>query len=186
MLSAYYNGAFIGSGPGDSWRDKYQSAAVILNVNIPLLYFDHGQLDNNARIAMLTRDQARDDVEEQKERIQFELRQLVIGLDQANNRLKSLPSVDLASSSLQQAEASLVASGSSQQIAQATNARNSWRLAKTAQIEALARLLQRLLQHPTRARRAVKQDRFLTGKRATVEVAASDGLRSRNRSSPLN
>lgn len=137
-VTAYYNGAFIGSGPGDSWRDKYQSAAVILNVNIPILYFDHGQLDNNARIAMLTRDQAQDDIQEQKERVQIELRQLVIGLDQAQSRLKSLPSPELAREALARAEDALAHSSSSDQLAQVTNARNSWRLAQTASIDALA------------------------------------------------
>lgn len=137
-VTAYYNGAFIGSSPGDSWRDKYQSAAVILNVNIPIAYFDHGQLDNNARIAMLTRDQAQDDIQEQKERVQIELRQLVIGLDQAQSRLRSLPSPEIAHDALARAEDALVGSSSANQLAQVTNARNSWRLAQTASIDALA------------------------------------------------
>lgn len=87
---------------------------------------------------MLTRDQAEDDIQEQKERVEIELRQLVIGLDQAQSRLKSLPSPELAHDALARAEDALARSSSSDQLAQVTNARNSWRLAQTASIDALA------------------------------------------------
>jgi outer membrane protein TolC len=136
---AYYNGSLIGSGPIDMYNSRYQSGAVILNVNIPLWYWDHGVMDNSERMALLNTEQAQDDILEQNQRVALEIRQLIINLDQAQRKLASLPNPEIAHEGLMQAERSLLAHGAGPaQLAQVSNARNTWRLTQTASINALA------------------------------------------------
>jgi outer membrane protein TolC len=137
-ITAYYNASFSDASPATFWRSESQSAAALVTVTVPLLYFDHGVTKNNRLIARLNRDQAEDDLTAQNERVAIELRQYLIRLDQAQANLRNLPSPALAHEALERAETALAASSSPEQIAQVTNARNSWRLAETASIEALA------------------------------------------------
>lgn len=80
----------------------------MLNVNVPLAYWDGGSLDRSQRMALLSLEEARDDMNGQRARISSELRLLTINLAQAQRRLASLPSAKFALESLRQAEESVL------------------------------------------------------------------------------
>jgi thioesterase domain-containing protein len=116
-----------------------RNATLMLNVNVPLAYWDSGSLERTERMALLSLEQARDDLDEQRARIASELRLLTVNLAQAQRRLASLPSPRFALESLRQAEEGVLSQADWQgQMAQVSNARNSWRLTHTASIDALA------------------------------------------------
>lgn len=98
-----------------------------------------GCLDRSQRMALLSLEEARDDMNEQRARISSELRLLTINLAQAQRRLASLPSAKFALESLRQAEESVLSHADWRgRMAQVSNARNTWRLTYTASIDALS------------------------------------------------
>jgi outer membrane protein TolC len=138
-LYAYYNTSYTGSDFHNVYESNYRSYGAFLNLNIPILFWDWGVLKNNEQSAVLIVEQTKDDIEEQKERVAIELKQIIINLDQAESRLRNLPSPDLAAESLRLAEDRLLTTEDWQsQLAQVTNSRNTWRLAQTAAVSALA------------------------------------------------
>lgn len=138
-LFGYLFHSYRGANPGQVNNNMFRFGSLSLNVNVPLLSLDNGNMDRAERIALLSLEQARDDVEEHHARIASELRFLTINLAQAQRRLASLPSPKVALDSLRQAEEAVLASPNWQgEMAQVTNARNSWRLTRTAAMEALA------------------------------------------------
>lgn len=113
--------------------------AIMINLNIPLLQWDGGVLDNSERIAMMGLAQAQDDLLELQERAGVESRQMLFSLQQARQRLRSLPDPELALSALASAEKGLLESQPWEAaIAQVSNARQLWRLALSAHIDALS------------------------------------------------
>lgn len=138
-LFGFANQSYSGNNPGQLSTNTSRSATLMFNVNVPLAYWDGGTLEKSERMALLSLEQARDDLDEQQARIASELRLLTINLAQAQRRLSSLPSPRLALQSLRQAEEAVLSHDDWQgQMAQVSNARNSWRLAHTAAIDALA------------------------------------------------
>lgn len=136
---AYINESRTGPTASKHNENRYQNWSVMVNFSMPLLYWDWGIMDNNARTAALSREQALDDIVETEDRIRAELRQLTSNLEQARRRLASLPRKDLAQQALTQAEDQLFRSADWQvHVAQVSNARNVWRLTHTAAIDALA------------------------------------------------
>lgn len=140
--SAYAGQSFTGNYVtlgGDNHGRSRQAAAVV-NFNLPLLLYDGGQLDSNKRIALIQADQAVADAEEAKERAETEINQIVIGLNRAQQRLKSLPDPDKGRQSLAQAEAQMLASSAAEAagaLAQVTNARQNWRTSVVSRNDAL-------------------------------------------------
>lgn len=131
--------SYRGANPGQLNNNMSRFGALMVNVNVPLVSWDNGNMDRAERTALLSLEQARDDMEEQQARIATELRFLTINLAQAQRRLASLPSPRAALDSMRQAEEAVLSSPNWQgEMAQVTNARNSWRLTHTASMEALA------------------------------------------------
>lgn len=131
--------SYSGANPGQLSTYSSRNASLMVNLNVPLVRFDGGGIDKMERIALLSLEQARDDIDEQRARIASELRLLTINLAQAQRRLASLPSARFAMESMRQAEEAVLSHADWQgQMAQVSNARNSWRLAHTAAIDALA------------------------------------------------
>lgn len=113
--------------------------AIMFNLNIPLLQWDGGVLDNSERIAMMGLAQAHDDLLELQERARVESRQMLFSLQQARQRLRSLPHPELALAALASAEKGLLESEQWEAaVAQVSNARQLWRLALSAHIDALS------------------------------------------------
>jgi len=138
-LYGFWNQSYSGSNPGQLSTNTSRNATLMLNVNVPLAYWDSGSLERTERMALLSLEQARDDLDEQRARIASELRLLTVNLAQAQRRLASLPSPRFALESLRQAEEGVLSQADWQgQMAQVSNARNSWRLTHTASIDALA------------------------------------------------
>lgn len=136
---AYINESRTGPTASKYDDNRYQNWSVMLNVSVPLVYWDWGVLDNNVRTAALSREQAIDDIAETEDRIRAELRQLTSNLEQARRRLATLPRRDLAQQALDQAQEQLLKHQDWQShMAQVSNARNVWRMAHTASIDALA------------------------------------------------
>lgn len=123
----------------DQYNSRGTYSAVMFNLTVPLLFWDAGVMANSERSALLNLEQARDDQQELKERAEAELRQLTVSLQQARQRLQNLPSPELALSALTSAEAALLDSAQWESgLAQVTNARQLWRLASSARIDALS------------------------------------------------
>lgn len=138
-LFGFANESRNGLNPGQMHNSRYRSWMLSLNVQVPLAMWDGGTMERAERVAALSLAQAQDDVSEIRDRVAMELRQLMVNLEQAKRRLARLPSTDFALESLRQAEQALLSSAEWQpSMAQVTNARNVWRLAHTASIEALA------------------------------------------------
>ena len=138
-LFGFANESRNGMNPGQMHNSRYRSWMLSLNVQVPLAMWDGGSMDRSERVAALSLAQAQDDVDEIRDRVAMELRQLMVNLEQAKRRLARLPSTEFARESLRQAEQALLTSTEWQpSMAQVTNARNVWRLAHTASIEALA------------------------------------------------
>jgi multidrug efflux system outer membrane protein len=133
-----YNGDYITLGGDNHGRSR--SAAAVLNFNLPLFLYDGGQLNSNRQIAMIQADQAVADAEEAKERAENEINQVLIGLNRAMQRLKSLPDPRQARQSLAQAEQQMLTASSSEAagaLAQVTNARQNWRSSLVSRNDAL-------------------------------------------------
>jgi outer membrane protein TolC len=123
-----FNGDYVTLGGKNHGRTK--SAAAILNFNLPMFLYDGGQLKSQQNIATIQAEQAVADAEEAKERAENEINQVMIGLNRAQQRLKSLPDVGQARQSLEQAERQMLAASPTEAagvLAQVTNARQNLR-----------------------------------------------------------
>jgi outer membrane protein TolC len=140
--SAYANQAYTGEYVtlGGDNNGRSRSAAAVLNFNLPLFLYDGGQLNSNRQIALIQADQAVADAEEAKERAENEINQVMIGLNRAMQRLKSLPDPRQARQSLAQAEQQMLTASPSEAagaLAQVTNARQNWRSSLLSRNDAL-------------------------------------------------
>jgi outer membrane protein TolC len=121
-------------------RGKTRQAAATVSFNLPLLYYDGGQLDSNKKIALLQAEQALADSAEAKQRAETEINQVMIGLSRAQERLKRLPDASQARQSLAQAEQQMLAASAGEAagaLAQVTNARQNWRSSVVSRNDAL-------------------------------------------------
>jgi outer membrane protein TolC len=133
-----FNGDYITLGGKNHGRTR--QAAAVLNFALPLFLFDGGQLNSNRQIAIIQADQAVADAEEAKERAENEINQVMINLNRAQQRLKSLPDPDQARQSLAQAEQQMLTAsptGAAGALAQVTNARQNWRSSVLSRNDAL-------------------------------------------------
>lgn len=140
-VSGYYNEFWTGETAAhpDDVHDRFYGAS--LRLTVPVFNWDGGLTDATRRMATLQVEQARADVEEAQERVALEVRQAQIALDRAEQRLKSVPDAASALEALKRAEQALLAAGSdraSSLLAQVSNARNLWRSAEQARIDAYA------------------------------------------------
>jgi outer membrane protein TolC len=122
-----------------SGADRFKNQGIGLNINMPIVHFDNGQLSRQKRIAQLQREQAGADSEELQERVGYELRQALNAVERAENRLKTLPNREQAYLAMQRAEQSMLSAPPEQAqalLAQVSNARSAWRSAETASADA--------------------------------------------------
>jgi multidrug efflux system outer membrane protein len=133
-----FNGDYITLGGKNHGRTR--QAAAVLSFSMPLFLYDGGQLNSNRQIAIIQADQAVADAEEAKERAENEISQVMINLNRAQQRLKSLPDPNQARQSLAQAEQQMLAASPSEAagaLAQVTNARQNWRSSVLSRNDAL-------------------------------------------------
>jgi outer membrane protein TolC len=140
-----FNGDYITLG-GDN-HGRTRQAAAMLNFALPLLLYDGGQLRSQQNIANIQADQAVADADEAKERAENEINQTTIGLNRAQQRLRSLPDAAQARQSLSQAEQQMLAASPTEAagiLAQVTNARQNWRSSVLSRNDALTEFYQNL------------------------------------------
>jgi outer membrane protein TolC len=141
-LGGFYSNQFssrsvldvIGGNP-----DRFKSQGFGLNMNVPVVQFDNGQLGRQKRIAAIQVEQAQADAEELRERVGYELRQALLGVERAENRLENLPDRKQAYDALKRAEEQMLSAPEGQAqalLAQVSNSRNAWRSAETASADA--------------------------------------------------
>jgi outer membrane protein TolC len=137
-------GAFVSQDIGgkavyDPRYDRLRQEGALINVNVPLVQWDNGQLQRNRQIAELQREQADADLEELRERVAYEVRQQLLAVTRAENRIRNLPDPKQARQALERVE-QLVLSAPSETaqglVAQVSNARQAWRSAETATADA--------------------------------------------------
>jgi outer membrane protein TolC len=132
---AFSNDSILGSNPGqaiDNPNSYGRGVSAILN--IPLAYYDWGVLNETKRQAILALDQAQADLAELRERVGLEIRQSMIALMRAEQRIKTLPDREQAQQALKEAEASFLIDPSN--LAQSSVARSNLYLAETASVDA--------------------------------------------------
>jgi outer membrane protein TolC len=108
-------------------------------VKVPLAQYDGGQLSRQKEVAGIQKTQALADVQELQERVAYDLRQAQLALERADNRIANLPDKKQAFEALRRAEAQMLGAPDGQAqslLAQVSNARNAWRSAETAAIDA--------------------------------------------------
>jgi outer membrane protein TolC len=138
-----FNGDYVTLG-GDN-HGRTRQASAMANFNVPLFLYDGGQLKAQQRVAMIQADQALADAEEAKERAENEVNQIMIGLNRAQQRLKTLPDAEQARGSLSQAEQQMLAASRTEAagvLAQVTNARQNWRSSVLSRNDALTEYYQ--------------------------------------------
>ncbi|HVM22759.1 MAG TPA: TolC family protein [Sphingomicrobium sp.] len=119
---------------------RTQQAAALLNFALPIFLYDGGQLNSQKNIANIQAEQALADAEEARERAENEINQVMIGLNRAQQRLKSLPDANQARQSLLQAEQQMLVASPTEAagvLAQVTNARQNWRSSLLSRNDAL-------------------------------------------------
>jgi outer membrane protein TolC len=123
----------------DGGYDWLRQAGGLINVSVPLAQWDNGQLRRNQDIARLQREQADADLEELRERVAYDVRQQVLAVSRAENRIRNLPNPVQALQALHRAEQMLLSAPPETAqglIAQVSNARQAWRSAETANADA--------------------------------------------------
>lgn len=119
--------------------DKFRGHGGGLNVTVPFLQWDNGQLRRNKDVARIQREQATSDAQELRERVAYDVRQQLLAVTRAENRIRNLPDRRQALEALQRAEQALLTAPAENQqalLAQVTNSRQVWRSAETATADA--------------------------------------------------
>lgn len=138
-IGGYMNRELLGSNPLHDDRRQISNRGLGVNVKVPLVQFDGGQLARQKRIAGIQKDQAVADAEELKERVAYDLRQAMLAVQRAESRIESVPDKQQAFAALKRAEQQMLAAPDGQAqslLAQVSNARNAWRSAETASADA--------------------------------------------------
>ena len=122
-------------------RSNSGSAAVFLNLNVPLGYYDGGLIAGSRRQADIQLEQIDSDVEEQRDRLTLEIRQGLSNVQRARQRLLTAPDVEAAQTLMRDSEQALLRAAPSDApglVAQASNVRNAWRQAHLSSVDARA------------------------------------------------
>ena len=123
----------------DARYDRLRQEGGLINVNVPLAQWDNGQLQRNRQIAELQREQADADLEELRERVAYDVRQQLLAVTRAENRIRNLPDPKQARDALERVERMLLSAPPETAqglVAQVSNARQAWRSAETATADA--------------------------------------------------
>jgi len=166
-LSGYFNKELVGRNPVLGDTRGINNRGVGLNVKVPLAQYDGGQLARQKQIASIQKSQAVADAQELQERVAYDLRQAQLALERAESRIANLPDKKQAFDALRRAERQMLSAPDGQAqslLAQVSNARNAWRSAETASVDATIDY-----------NRALFRLRRTLGETADVEVASSIG-----------
>jgi outer membrane protein TolC len=134
------SGRFIDEAGRTTNRDYGLNVAL----SWPLLNYDAGRNKNSVRASKLMAEQAQADLETAKLGAELNIRQANAALVRATARLKRLPDLNGARAALRLATSALFnvpPETAPALIAQVSNARQSWRAAEAAAIEARAGVL---------------------------------------------
>jgi outer membrane protein TolC len=138
-VGAFASQQLAGSAVYDGRYDRLRQEGGIVNVSVPFVQWDNGQLRRNKEVARVQREQADADLEELRERVAYDVRQQLLAVSRAENRISKLPDPKQALEALQRAEQMLLSAPPETAqglIAQVSNARQAWRSAETATADA--------------------------------------------------
>jgi outer membrane protein TolC len=138
-VGAFASQQLAGGAFYDGGYDALRQEGGLVNVSVPLVQWDNGQLRRNKEVARLQREQADADLEELRERVAYDVRQQVLAVSRAENRIRNLPDPRQALQALQRAEQMLLSAPPETAqglVAQVSNARQAWRSAETATADA--------------------------------------------------
>jgi outer membrane protein TolC len=138
-LNGYFNQEMVGPNPLPNDNRRIANRGVGVNVKVPLLQYDGGQLSRQKEIASVQTSQAVADAQELQERVAYDLRQAQLALERAENRIANLPDKKQAFDALKRAEQQMLNAPDGQAqslLAQVSNARSAWRSAETASVDA--------------------------------------------------
>jgi outer membrane protein TolC len=138
-VGAFASQQLAGGAFYDGRYDRLRQEGGLINVNVPLVQWDNGQLRRNEEVARIQREQADADLEELRERVAYDVRQQVLAVSRAENRIRNLPDPKQALQALQRAEQMLLSAPPETAqglVAQVSNARQAWRSAETATADA--------------------------------------------------
>lgn len=138
-VGAFASQQLAGGTVYDGRYDRLWQGGGLVTVNVPLAQWDNGQLRRNQEVARLQREQAAADLEELRERVAYDVRQQLLAVTRAENRIRNLPDPRQALQALQRAEQMLLSAPAETAqglVAQVSNARQAWRSAETATTDA--------------------------------------------------
>jgi outer membrane protein TolC len=138
-VGAFASQQLAGGAVYDGRYDRLRQEGGLVNVNVPLAQWDNGQLRRNQEVARIQREQADADLEELRERVAYDVRQQLLAVSRAENRIRNLPDPKQALQALQRAEQMLLSAPPETAqglVAQVSNARQAWRSAETATADA--------------------------------------------------
>lgn len=138
-VGAFASQQLAGGAFYDGRYDRLRQEGGLLNVSVPFVQWDNGQLRRNKEVAEVQREQADADLEELRERVAYDVRQQLLAVSRAENRISKLPDPKQALQALQRAEQMLLSAPPETAqglIAQVSNARQAWRSAETATADA--------------------------------------------------
>jgi outer membrane protein TolC len=138
-VGAFASQQLAGGAVYDGRYDRLRQEGGLVNVNVPLAQWDNGQLRRNRQVAQIQREQAEADAEELRERVAYDVRQQLLAVSRAENRIRNLPDPKQAVQALQRAEQMLLSAPPETAqglVAQVSNARQAWRSAETATADA--------------------------------------------------
>jgi len=138
-IGAFASQQIAGGAVYDGSYDRLRQEGGLVNVSVPFFQWDNGQLRRNKEVARLAREQADADLEELRERVAYDVRQQLLAVSRAENRIRNLPDPRQALQALQRAEQMLLSAPPETAqglVAQVSNARQAWRSAETATADA--------------------------------------------------
>jgi len=138
-VGAFASQQIAGGAVYDGSYDRLRQGGGLVNISVPFVQWDNGQLRRNKEVARIAREQADADLEELRERVAYDVRQQRLAVIRAENRISNLPDPKQALQALQRAEQMLLSAPPETAqglVAQVSNARAAWRSADTATADA--------------------------------------------------
>lgn len=138
-VGAFASQQIAGGAVYDGRYDRLRQEGGVVNVSVPFVQWDNGQLRRNKEVARIQREQADADLEELRERVAYDVRQQLLAVTRAENRIRNLPDPKQALQALQRTEQMLLTAPPQTAqglVAQVSNARQAWRSAETATADA--------------------------------------------------
>lgn len=138
-VGAFASQQLAGGAVYDGRYDRLRQEGGVVNVSVPFVQWDNGQLRRNKAVARIQSEQANADLEELRERVAYDVRQQLLAVTRAENRIRNLPDPTKALQALERAEQMLLSAPPETAqglVAQVSNARQAWRSAETATADA--------------------------------------------------